>query len=105
MPKTEDTMKRPVEVEIMGQMYTISGEGEADYVKTLARFVDKKIQEISAKGGNLPHTKLALLAAVNIAHELFQAQRQQKAKDTFVTKKTRDLIDTIDQEFGDLKLY
>lgn len=94
-----------VEIEIMGQKYTISGEGDQNYMKTLARYVDKKIKEISTNAGNLPQTKLALLAAVNITHELFNARSQQNTKDSAVTKKTRDLIDTIDQQFGDLKLY
>jgi cell division protein ZapA len=105
MSKIKDTAGQPVEIEIMGQKYTISGESDPNYMKSLARYVDKKMQEIAANAGNLPQTKLALLAAVNITHELFHARNLQKAKETFVSKKTRDLIDTIDQEFGDLKLY
>ncbi len=107
MSATKGDMKRPIEVEILGQRYTIAGAGEGDetYVKDLARYVDRKMQEISASAGSIPHAKLALLAAVNITHELFQVQKSQKARDTFVGKKTQDLINSIDQEFGDLKLY
>jgi len=98
-------MKQPIEIEILGQRYTISGEGDEAYVRSLARYVDEKMKEISSSSATIPQTKLALLAAVNITHELFQARKQQKSKDSFVGKKTKDLIETIDQEFGDLKLY
>jgi cell division protein ZapA len=98
-------MKQPIEIEILGQRYSISGEGDEAYVRGLARYVDEKMKEISSSAGSIPHIKLALLAAVNITHELFQARKLQKSKDSFVGKKTKDLIETIDQEFGDLKLY
>ena len=98
-------MKQPIEVEIFGQRYTISGEGDEAYVRQLARYVDGKMRELAATAGNIPATKLALLTAINITHELFQSRDHQKAKESFITKKTQDLIDTIDQQFGDLKLY
>ncbi len=98
-------MKKPIEIEIQGQRYSISGEGDEDYIMGLVMYVDEKMKEISISTASVPQTKLALLAAVNITHELFQAQKNQKAKEAFVGKKTQDLIDSIDQEFGDLKLY
>ena len=98
-------MRQSIHIEILGQKYTISGEGDKEYVTKLAGYVDRKMQEIAASAGQLPQTKLALLAAVNNTHELFQALQTQKAKDSMVGKKTRDLIDSIDQQFGDLKLY
>lgn len=105
MAEIKDAMKHSIEVEIFGQRYTISGEGDEAYIRDLVRYVDGKMREIDATAGTIPSTKLALLAAVNIAHELFKTQKHQKAKESFIGGKTRDLIDTIDQQFGDLKLY
>jgi cell division protein ZapA len=98
-------MNQPFEVEIFDQHYTISGEGGEAYVKQLARYVDGKMRELSGTAGTLPTTKLALLAAINITHELFQIRNNQKTKDTSIHKKTKDMIDSIDRQFADLKLY
>lgn len=98
-------MNQSINVEILGQRYTISGEGDEAYVRQLARYVDGKMRELADAAGTLPATKLALLTAINITHELFQSRDRQKTKESFIGKKTQDLIDTIDQQFGDLKLY
>ena len=98
-------MKKPIEVEILGQRYSLSGEGDEAYIRDLAQYVDGKMREISKTAGSIPPTKLALLSAINITHELFNIRKNQKEKESFIGKKTQDLIDTIDQQFGDLPLY
>jgi cell division protein ZapA len=95
-------MKRPIEVEIFGQRYSVSGEGDQAYVKELAQHVDERMREIASTAGNIPPTKLALLAAINITHEFFKIQKQQKQKESIMDKKARDLIHAIDQQVGDL---
>ncbi|MBI3610301.1 MAG: cell division protein ZapA [Nitrospirae bacterium] len=98
-------MKKQIEVEIYGQSYTISGEADEQYVNKLARYVDGKMRELAKTAKNLPTTKLALLAAVNITHELFRLRQDQQEKETLIEKKTKDLIENIEDQFGDLKLY
>ena len=95
-------MKPSIEVEILGQRYTISGEGEENYVKELARYVDGRMREIAKNSVNIPSTKLALLAAINITDELFKNKQDQKNKQSFVEQKTQNLIHAIDQAFSDL---
>jgi len=98
-------VKKQVEVEIYGQSYTIAGEADEQYVTKLARYVDGKMRELAKNAKNLPTTKLALLAAVNITHELFELRHDKQAKESIIEKKTKDLIENIEEQFGDLKLY
>jgi cell division protein ZapA len=98
-------VKKQIEVEIYGQHYTIAGEADEQYVTKLARYVDGKMRELAKSGKNLPTTKLALLAAVNITHELFELRQNKQIKDSAIEKKTKDLIENIEEQFGDLKLY
>ena len=98
-------MKKPIEVEIYGQSYTIAGEADEQYVNKLARYVDGKMRELAKSGKTIPATKLALLAAVNITHELFQIRQDRQIKDSAIEKKTKDLIENIEEQFSDLKLY
>ncbi|HEY4485984.1 MAG TPA: cell division protein ZapA [Nitrospiria bacterium] len=98
-------MNNPIEVEIFGQEYTIRGGGDSQHISKLARYVDGKMREIAKTSKNLPPTKLALLAAINITDELFQVRQEKQNRDTLVEKKTRDLIEGIEEQFSDLKLY
>ena len=98
-------MKKQTEVRIFGQTYTISGESDEKYVSELARYVDSKMKGLSKSAKNVPPNKLALLAAVNITHELFKLRDEKNQKDQVVESKTKDMIDRIDEQFTDLRLY
>lgn len=62
-------MKKPVDVEIMGQKLVLRSEEEEVYVRKVAGYVDFKMKEVLK--GNQPVTKsnVAMLAALNIADE------------------------------------
>ncbi len=98
-------MKKQTEVRIFGQTYTIAGEGDEKYVSDLARYVDNKMKGLSKSAKNVPPNKLALLAAVNITHELFKLREEKETKDRVVETKTKDMIERIDEQFTDLRLY
>jgi cell division protein ZapA len=63
---------RSVRVRIFGSEYSIRGEAEAEYIRELARYVDGKMQEV-ARGTslNVP-LKVSILAAINLADEVFR---------------------------------
>ncbi len=62
-------MKKPVDVEIMGQKFVLRSEEEEGYVRKVAGYVDVKMKEVVK--GNQPVTQVnvAMLAALNIADE------------------------------------
>jgi cell division protein ZapA len=65
--------ERPaVRVIIFGNEYTIRGEANADYIRELAHYVDGKMREISKNANlNIP-LKVSILAAINLADEVFR---------------------------------
>jgi cell division protein ZapA len=65
-------VKRSVTVTIAGQRLVVRTDGKARYVKELASFVTAKVEEIRASGKTVSTQSLALLAAMNIADDLFQ---------------------------------
>jgi cell division protein ZapA len=100
--------KKPVTVEIFGQQYTLRGDAEERYVQDLARFVDKKIREVAAHAKVNDPGKLAILSAINIAHDYFQLREDQQHHHMAIRqigRKTRDIIDSIEGEFDDLHLH
>ena len=72
-------MREPdsVTVTIFGQEYTLRGDADAEYVRKVARFVDERMQDVARNSSMATTAKVAILAAVNIADELFREQKQR----------------------------
>lgn len=59
-------------VDIFGNRYVIQGESDPAYIKNLAEYVDAKMREISSQAASVTSTRVAVMAALNVADELFQ---------------------------------
>ena len=72
-------MREPtsVTVKIFGQNYTLKGGADPGYVQDVAAFVDERMKEVSENSPVGSATKVAILAAVNIADELFREQQKR----------------------------
>ena len=62
-------MKKPVEVEIMGQNVTLRSEEEESYIRRVAGYVDEKMQEVVKTTRPIAKFNVAVMAALNIADE------------------------------------
>lgn len=91
-------MARTVEVEIYGQRYTLRGEADEQYVKRVAQFVDDHMKAVAQGMRTATLSKLAVLAAVNIAHELFRAEQQRTEKEADVERRMLSLMESIEQQ-------
>jgi len=89
--------KNATTVEIFGREYKIRGVADEQYILKVASYVDKKMREVSS-GSSLPsHDRLAILAALNIADELFQERKQSSEVHTNIEQKAHKLIGILDQ--------
>ena len=89
--------KNATTVEIFGREYKIRGVADEQYIQEVAGYVDKKMREVSA-GSSLPsQDRLAILAALNIADELFQERKQLVDVQTDIEQKAHKLISILDQ--------
>jgi cell division protein ZapA len=68
-----------VSVEIRGQRYPIRSSLETGYVNDLAAYVDEKMQAAADTTPSGDSIRLAVLAALNIADELFRCREAQQA--------------------------
>lgn len=71
MTESDRTVTR---VEIAGDEYTIRTEASEAYARECARYVDEAIKEIMSRGGLVEAHKAAILAALALADQLFQAR-------------------------------
>ena len=73
--------KNRVEVEILGQKYTIRSEAAPGYVQELAAHVEQRAREIQGPGPGQDPTKVLALTALHIADELFRLKDEQAVVD------------------------
>jgi cell division protein ZapA len=85
------------QVEIFGQKYTIISEEAAEHVELLAQFVDEKMNEIAQQSKGMSTLKVAILAALNIAEEMFRL----RGKTQDVVIKQSNLIQLLQSAIGE----
>lgn len=66
-----------ITVEIGGQTLMLRTLNDPAYVKTLADYVDGKIQVLAQNNPRLSISQLALLTAINLADEIHSGRRGQ----------------------------
>lgn len=84
--------RNTVSVEIFGKTYTVLAGADTEYTRTLARYVDEQMRNVSKQSNAVDTQKAAVLAALNIANELFQAEHTQ----TEMEKRTTDLLSIVE---------
>ena len=90
-----------VTVEIYGERYSVKAGSDPAYVLEVARFVDGKMKEIASSGKVVPTSKIAILAALNIADELHRHRRDAKARNEEYSGKIEKLIATLQSALSD----
>jgi cell division protein ZapA (FtsZ GTPase activity inhibitor) len=68
--------KNAVTVRIAGEEHTIRANAEPAYTRKCAELVDERIHQIRVQAGLIEGHKAAILAALSIADECFQAQEE-----------------------------
>lgn len=70
--------KSVITVNIFGNEYTIKGVAKPDYIISLANYLNNKMTEVQEATGLKDAKKIAILAAINISDELFEAKKAMK---------------------------
>ncbi len=84
-------------VNIYGSNYTIKGDIDQEYIKKLADYVDNNMREIADQTKMASTQRLAVLTALYIADELFQAKDKKSNADfSEINKSLKDIIRKID---------
>ncbi len=77
-----DKVRGAVTVRIAGEEHTIRSNAEPEYTTRCAAHVDQRIHQIKKQVGPLEGHKVAILAALSITDELFQALDTQERNDS-----------------------
>ena len=90
--------KSRLKVTIFGTDYALKADTSHEYIKETAAYVDKKMNEVVSKYSNQSDARVAVLTALNIADELFQARGLVPEN---LEKKVIELADTLQTALDD----
>jgi cell division protein ZapA len=88
---------RVIPVEIQGQRYPIRSTLDAAYVSRLAVYVDEKMRAAADTTPTGDALRLAVLAALNIADELFRCREVLRDKDGRLAERAEELEKLVDR--------
>ena len=86
-----------VEVEIFGDTYRVRGDKQPEYLQELAALVDAKMSEVAAHLKTVDRTKIAVLAALNVADDLVRSRKDQGGGTEAVNKKISKLTGDLNE--------
>lgn len=97
--------KTTTEVSIFGQTLRVRGDADSELTVKLAEFVDRKMHEAVPSTANLSNilyseriVRVAILAALNIAEELFQLQAEKQRENDLIEERATALLTLLEKE-------
>lgn len=91
-------MNKTIDVEIYGQRYAIRGEADDAYIRRLAHFVDDHMKHLADGMKTTTPSKLAVLTAINLAHQLFESERKRTQGEADVERRMVTLMESIEEQ-------
>ena len=87
-----------IKITIFGQEYSVKAPADPTYIKKIAEYVDTKMREVqSGFSSTQSSNRIAILSAMNITDELFNAKKQGDSDSNEVEEKITSLIELIDE--------
>ncbi len=93
--------REAVTVRIAGEEHAIRSSAEPEYTTRCAEYVDRRIHEIKKQIGLVEGHKLAILAALSITDELFQAQDTQDRSGSSIAERVNALAARLEDSVSD----
>lgn len=92
-------MTKGIEVDVYGQKLTLRPIEDESYAHELARYVEGQMQVIAQGATATTPLKVAILAAMNIADQLFRQESRRQAGEAEIERRAEGLLECIDSHF------
>jgi cell division protein ZapA len=83
------------EVFIFGERYTLRSDDSPDHLHRVAEFVDGRFHEVAKGGPTLAPSKVAVLASLNIADELFKRDEAARQREIQVLARIDEIAELL----------
>jgi cell division protein ZapA len=95
--------KNVVQVQILGQQLPLRTEADPSYALELAEFVDGKMREVTKMLPVASVSKVAILASLNIADELFKERANKQRTGSDATDRAAVLWRRLDEVLDEVR--
>lgn len=85
-------------VQIFGSEYHVRADDDPEYIRNVAEFVDAKMRQIAEEQNLVSSTKVAILAAIHVADELFQERRKREQTMNDVAERALQISEVLARE-------
>ena len=89
---------KTIEIEVYGQRFSMQGDADDTYFHELAKYVDGQMRMLSQNMTTGTPSKLAILAAINIADQLFQHERRRQAGEAEIDRRAQGMLESIEHQ-------
>ncbi|HXO05209.1 MAG TPA: cell division protein ZapA [Candidatus Sulfotelmatobacter sp.] len=86
-----------MKIEIYDQSYNVNADGNEEYLRELAAYVDGKMRSIAESTRMVDSLKVAVLAALNIADETFTLRQRQQEIDGPLRKRVEKCVAMVEK--------
>lgn len=93
----KNTQSGVVDVKIYDREYSLRTSGEAERLRSVCTYLDKRMREESASSGSVDTLKVAVLAALSITDELFRARDALQKMDDSVSRRSLACVSMLDR--------
>lgn len=95
-PPEGEGSRRSMSLELFGQRLSVVSDADESRVRELVDFVNRRLEAISQGTKRVPAENIALLAALNLAEELFEERDRAERLRRKVRERSRRLLASID---------
>ena len=93
----DNNPNQPYKVVIYNQTYSLRSDHEHQYIQDLAEYVDRRMNEIARATMTVDSLRVAILAALQIADELFQSRKDLSATEEEIAERSAKYAELLDQ--------
>lgn len=89
-----------MKIDIYDQSYNVNADGNEEYMKELAAYVDTKMREVADATRMVDSLKVAVLAALNIADEMFASRERQQRLEGPLRQRVQKCAEIVEKALG-----
>jgi cell division protein ZapA len=86
-----------MKIEIYDQIYSVQADGNENYLNELAAYVDAKMRTAAEAARTVDSLKVAILAALNMADELFTLKQRQETLEGPLLKRVEKCVALVEK--------
>jgi cell division protein ZapA len=89
-------MEEPIQIQVLGQKFTLKGNYDKEYVSRVEKHINDKIQEVQSQASSLSTSNLLILVALNLTAEYLKKEEEIEAVIKLIEGTSDRLINSIE---------